>query len=60
MDNQRTLNLNLTERGKVFLLKLLDKFLHFFEREGKTSLELMLKRWYATLEKEENEHKSLI
>ena len=31
---------------------LLEKFLVFTDRGGKTSLETMLKRWYTTLEKE--------
>ena len=30
----------------------MDKFLVFGDRNGKTSLEIMLKRWYTALEKE--------
>ena len=43
-----------SEYIKYFCLlytSLLDKFLVFTDRKGKTSLETMLKRWYTALEK---------
>ena len=46
------LNQDLTEAGKVLFPSLMQKFLVFTDRGGKTSLETMLKRWYAALEKE--------
>ena len=46
------LNRDLTNTGKYLFPELLDKFLAFFDRNGKTSLETMLNRWYAALEKE--------
>ena len=46
------LNQDLTNIGKNLFPKLLDKFLAFFDRKGKTSLETMLQRWYTALEKE--------
>ena len=46
------LNQDLTNIGKNLFPKLLDKFLAFFDRKGKTSLETMLQRWYIALEKE--------
>ena len=46
------LNRNLTEAGKVLFPRRLQKLLAFTDRNGKTSLETMLKRWYAALEKE--------
>ena len=45
------LNQDLTETGKYLFPKLLQKFLIFTDRKGKTSLETMLKRWYNTLHK---------
>ena len=46
------LNQDLTNIGKNLFPELLDKFLAFFDRKGKTSLETMLQRWYTALEKE--------
>ena len=46
------LNQDLTNIGKNLFPELLDKFLAFFDRKGKTSLETMLNRWYTALEKE--------
>ena len=46
------INQDLTEEGKYLFPRLLHKFLVFFDRNGKTNLETMLKRWYASLEKE--------
>ena len=46
------INQDLTNTGKYLFPELLDKFLAFFDRKGKTSLETMLNRWYTTLEKE--------
>ena len=46
------LNHDLTNIGKNLFPELLDKFLAFFDRKGKTSLETMLNRWYTALEKE--------
>ena len=46
------LNQDLTNIGKNLFPELLDKFLAFFDRKGKTSLETMLQRWYTQLEKE--------
>ena len=46
------LNQDLSESGKVLFPRLLQKFLVFTDRNGKTSLETMLKRWYTALEKE--------
>ena len=46
------INRDLTEAGKYLFPRLLDKFLVFGDRNGKTSLEIMLKRWYTALEKE--------
>lgn len=46
------INRDLTDTGKHLFPELLDKFLAFFDRKGKTSLETMLKRWYVVLEKE--------
>ena len=46
------LNQDLTNIGKNLFPALLDKFLAFFDRKGKTSLETMLQRWYTALEKE--------
>ena len=46
------LNQDLTNTGKNLFPELLDKFLAFYDRKGKTSLETMLKRWYTQLEKE--------
>lgn len=46
------INRDLTETGKSMFPKLLDKFLAFTDRNGKTPLEVMLNRWYAALEKE--------
>ena len=46
------LNQDLTEAGKYLFPRLLQKFLVFTDRKGKTSLETMLKRWYTALEKE--------
>ena len=45
------LNQDLTKAGKYLFPRLLQKFLVFTDRSGKTSLETMLKRWYTTLEK---------
>ena len=46
------LNQDLTNIGKNLFPALLDKFLAFYDRKGKTSLETMLQRWYIALEKE--------
>mgnify|MGYP005889643141 CR=1 FL=1 len=46
------LNQDLTEAGKYLFPRLLQKFLVFTDRKGKTSLETMLQRWYTALEKE--------
>ena len=46
------LNRDLTEAGKVLFPRRLQKFLAFTDRNGKTSLETMLKQWYTQLEKE--------
>ena len=46
------INQDLTEAGKYLFPRLLHKFLAFSDRNGKTSLEIMLKRWYTALEKE--------
>ena len=45
------INQDLTNTGKYLFPELLDKFLAFFDRKGKTSLETMLNRWYTALEK---------
>ena len=50
------LNQDLTNIGKNLFPELLDKFLDFFDRKGKTSLETMLQRWYTQLEKEYRNH----
>ena len=50
------LNQDLTNIGKNLFPELLDKFLAFYDRKGKTSLETMLKRWYTQLEKEYHNH----
>ena len=50
------LNQDLTNIGKNLFPELLDKFLAFYDRKGKTSLETMLKRWYTQLEKEYRNH----
>ena len=50
------LNQDLTNTGKNLFPELLDKFLAFYDRKGKTSLETMLKRWYTQLEKEYHNH----
>ena len=47
---------SLTNTGKNLFPELLDKFLAFYDRKGKTSLETMLKRWYTQLEKEYRNH----
>ena len=46
------LNQDLTKAGKYLFPRLMQKFLVFTDRNGKTSLETMLKRWYTQLEKE--------
>ena len=46
------LNQDLTEAGKYVFPRLLQKFLAFTDRSGKTNLETMLKWWYIQLEKE--------
>ena len=46
------LNQDLTEAGKYLFPRLMQKFLVFTDRKGKTGLETMLKRWYTALEKE--------
>ena len=46
------LNQDLTTAGKYLFPRLMQKFLVFTDRGGKTSLETMLKRWYTQLEKE--------
>ena len=46
------LNQDLTESGKYLFPRLMQKFLVFTDRGGKTSLETMLNRWYTALEKE--------
>ena len=46
------INRDLTEEGKHLFPRLLNRFLVFSDRNGKTNLETMLKRWYASLEKE--------
>ena len=45
-------NQDLTKAGKYLFPRLMQKFLVFTDRNGKTSLETMLKRWYTQLEKE--------
>ena len=50
------LNQDLTNIGKNLFPELLDKFLAFYDRKGKTSLETMLKRWYTQLEKDYHNH----
>ncbi len=50
------LNQDLTESGKYLFPRLMQKFLVFTDRGGKTSLETMLKRWYTQLEKEYRNH----
>ena len=44
------------QKIKLHILRLLDAFLAFYDRKGKTSLETMLKRWYTQLEKEYRNH----
>lgn len=46
------INRDLTEAGRYIFPKLLNKFLVFSDRGGKTSLETMLKRWFSALDKE--------
>lgn len=46
------LNQDLTKRGIVHFPQLIEKFLVFTDRHGKTSLETMLNRWYSKLESE--------
>ena len=46
------LNQDLTKAGKYLFPRLMQKFLVFTDRKGKTRLETMLKRWYTALEKE--------
>ena len=46
------LNQDLTTAGKYLFPRLMQKFLVFTDRGGKSSLETMLKRWYTALEKE--------
>lgn len=46
------LNQDLTKRGIVLFPQLIEKFLVFTDRHGKTSLETMLNRWYSKLESE--------
>ena len=46
------INRDLTVTGKRLFPELLDKFLVFTDRGGKSRLETMLKRWYTALEKE--------
>ena len=43
------INQDLTEPGKYLFPDLMQKFLVFTDRKGKTSLETMLKRWYTAL-----------
>ena len=43
------LNQDLTKAGKYLFPRLMQKFLVFTDRNGKTSLETMLKRWYTQL-----------
>ena len=50
------LNQGLTKAGKYLFPRLLQKFLVFTDRSGKTRLETMLKRWYTTLEEEYRSH----
>ena len=50
------INQDLTEAGKYLFPRLMQKFLVFTDRNGKTSLETMLKRWYTQLEKEYHNH----
>ena len=50
------LNQDLTKAGKYLFPRLMQKFLVFTDRNGKTSLETMLKRWYTQLEKEYRNH----
>ena len=49
-------NQDLTKAGKYLFPRLMQKFLVFTDRNGKTSLETMLKRWYTQLEKEYRNH----
>lgn len=44
------LNQDLTKKGIVLFPQLIEKFLVFTDRHGKTSLETMLNRWYSKLE----------
>jgi hypothetical protein len=44
-------NKDLTKRGIPIFPHLLNKFLVFYDSEGKTDLQKMLKRWLAALEK---------
>ena len=46
------LNQDLTKRGIVLFPQLIEKFLVFTDRHGKTRLETMLNRWYSKLESE--------
>ena len=50
------LNQDLTTAGKYLFPRLMQKFLVFTDRGGKSSLETMLKRWYTALEKEYLSH----
>ena len=50
------INQDLTEAGKYLFPRLMQKFLVFTDRGGKSSLETMLKRWYTALEKEYLSH----
>ena len=46
------LNQDLTEAGKYIFPRMMQKFLVFTDRKGKTSLGIMLSRWCQALEKE--------
>ena len=50
------LNQDLTKAGKYLFPRLMQKFLVFTDRKGKTTLETMLNRWYIALEKEYRNH----
>lgn len=52
------INRDLTVTGKRLFPELLDKFLAFTDRKGKTDLQTMLRRWYNALEKEYRNQKT--
>lgn len=52
------INRDLTVTGKRLFPELLDKFLVFTDRKGKTDLQTMLRRWHNALEKEYRNQKT--